>query len=407
MADPHSHRRPARALGLAAAAVLAVTACSDQTASSDEGATPRTAQSASGAGAATASVTSRADVEIPAQALTQLALGEGFVAFAVVPVGGAQIARPNRVELLDLASRDVRRIATTSWPAGQTDLVRTDGGWVLWEDLERTPSTDASVMRWKVMAHRLADSTTHTLAASDTPSAIPTLAAGGGRLVWTSGGGADGAGGLALHAYETSTGTSRQLASGLPRLTDLAAAPDGAYYTVADPTTGAQVTWRVPWQGGAPSRLDTGGSSRSFRASGSGLASWEDAEAGPSKRLGIARLRGVGASDGSGDGPDQGSGSGLAAGPAYLDAPGASNTAPGRDVVAYFDGQAHVRAVPVASDGSLGTPAPVSADGELLHVPCRITARDREVAYCTEPDLSTAGPPTHITLKVKTVALGQ
>ena len=53
-------------------------------------------------------------------------------------------AAGDRVELLDLASRDVRRIATTSWPAGQTDLVRTDGGWVLWEDLERTPSTDAS-----------------------------------------------------------------------------------------------------------------------------------------------------------------------------------------------------------------------------------------------------------------------
>lgn len=345
--------------------------------------------------ATTASVTPLAEVDIAAQAITQLALGEGYVAFAVVPRDGATVARPSRVEILDLASREVRRIATTSWPAGQTDLVRADDGWVLWEDLERTPSTDGGVMRWKVMAHRLSDSSTHTLATSDTPSAIPTLAAGGGRLVWTSGGGSDGTGGLSLHAYDTSTGTSRQLAAGLPRLTDLAAAPDGAYYTVADPKTAAQNTWRVPWQGGTPARLDTGGSSRSFRASGTGLASWEVATGGPSTRLGIGRLRGAGSAEG------------FATGPTYLDAPNASNTAPGTDVVSYFDGQAHFRAVPVAGDGTLGTPVPVSADGEFLHVPCRITARSHEVAYCTESDVATAGPPSAITLKVKTVVLGQ
>ncbi len=330
---------------------------------------------------------------MPAQALTQLALGDGFVAYAVVPAGGGQVVRPNGVEVADLASRSTRRIAGSSWPAGQTDLVRADGGWVLWEDLERTPSTDGGAMRWKVMAHRLADSSTHTLADSPTPSTIPTLAAGAGRLLWTSGGGTDGAAGLSLHAYDTSTGSSRRLASGLPRITDVAAAPDGAYYTVIDPSAGTQATWHVPWDGGTPARLDTGGSSRSFRVSGTGLASWEEAAAGPSKGLGIARLGGTGKP--------------FASGPTHLDAPGASNTAPGTDVVSYFDGDAHFRSVPVAGDGSLGTPVAVSADGEFLHVPCRITARGHDVAYCTEPDFSSAGPPTSITLKIKTIALGQ
>ncbi len=337
-------------------------------------------QTTSGSSADSTTPGPRWTLSVPALAVSQLALSDRYLAYAVVTAGASQgAARPTRVDAVDLDSKTKRPLASTTWPQGQTDLVRISGSWVLWEDLERMPSTDANSMRWKVFAHNLADGSTRTLASSDRPSALPSLAAGAGRLVWTQAGGPDAAEGFAVHVSETDTGASRVLASGLPQVNDLAVSANGVYYTTADPDADGQRVWCVPWSGGAPRRVDTGGPGQGLKIGETGLASWEDATVGPARRLGVGRLGGAAA-------PDT-----LAPGPTFLDLPGASNAAPGAAAVAFFDGVDHFRAVRVSPDGTLSAPIELSRDGEVLHVPCRIAADGEEFAYCVEPDGQRSG----------------
>ncbi|MEP7159878.1 MAG: hypothetical protein ABI746_02110 [Dermatophilaceae bacterium] len=381
-------RRSARLLGWAAAALLAGTACAEPPPTGEAG-TPRTtteatsetaAEATSGSSAGSAAAIPRWTLSVPAFAVSQLGLSDRYLAYAVVTPGASQgAARPTRVDAVDLDTKAIRTVASTTWPQGQTDLVRISGSWLLWEDLERTPSTDVSSMRWKVLAHNLADGSTRTLASSDLPSALPSLAAGAGRLAWTQASGPDAASGFAVHVFETATGASRVLASGLPPVNDLAVSAGGIYYTTADPGAASQKVWCVPGSGGPPRPVDIGGPGRGLKIGETGLASWEDATVGPARRLGIGRLGDAAAADT------------LAQGPTFLDLPGASNAAPGAGAVAFFDGVDHFRAVRVGLDGTLSAPIKLSRDGEALHVPCRIAAYGDEVAYCVEPDGASSG----------------
>lgn len=316
----------------------------------------------------------RFTVQVPAKALSNLALSETQLLFVVTP---SELppgdSRPTRVTVMDLSTRQVTEVATTQWPQGQVEGPLIAGSWAFWLDEARLPSTDWMYLPWRIHAHDLDSGATQALAESPTETAIPAMTAGSGRLAWAQGGPPGDTKGIDVHMFSPSTGAKHTLATGLKQVLDGTAGPDGFYYTVSDPGGQTLKPWRIAWSGGAPEAVEVPGQVRRLRMNDDGLASWEDSVSGPASRLGIGHLS-------AGSAP-----------PAFMSMVNASNAAPGKDMVAFYDGDSHVRAVRVEPDGTLSAAIQVSQDDEELHVPCRIAAHGSTVAYCVEP--ATPGDP--------------
>jgi hypothetical protein len=266
-----------------------------------------------------------------------------------------------QVEAIDVSTKQVRAVATSSWPQGQTDWVEGTGNWIFWTDQQQQGSDQVPSMKWRILGEDLSTGRKVTVAESPFPSPVPIPRAGAGRLAWFEQA-KPAVATVTIKAFDTTTATTRVLLDGVQAPSGITAGPTFVTYDLLTSATKSNL-WRLPWTGGQPTQVTTDDHSRNARsADDSDTAVWEQATTGDASGLS------------AGD-PSQ---------PAHvvsLGLPGASNAVPGDGFVALLAADGSVQAAPITAQ-----PTPVTLSTTVPGVPCRIAVDKDRVAFCQAPD---------------------